>query len=101
MMKDNDLKKILIETPTVEASNAFKARMVQQLTGLRPASNQIVVIGSSAALSRKKNYFQSMILAMMLLATVLVMHDHQLNNHGELDELVPLSTMSELTLSTL
>lgn len=100
-MNDDDLKKILMELPSPVASTEFKARMVKQLKGIQPKSTQTVKVGSTLALTRKKNYFQSMILIMMLLATLLVVHDHQLNNHGEVDELVPLSTMSELTLSTL
>lgn len=98
-MKDEQLKELLLNEPAPKISKQFSAELFGRLNMLQ---GDVIEVNTSKnmTIALKRNYWQYLIMGLMILSTLTILNLHQKIDHVD-DELSRINLMTELTLSTL
>ncbi len=98
-MQDEQLKELLLNEPTPKMSKQFSVDLLGRLDMLQ---GDVIHVDTSKnmMIALKRNYWQYLIMGLMILSTLTILNLHHKIDHID-DELSRIDLMTELTLSTL
>jgi hypothetical protein len=98
-MQDEQLKELLLNEPAPKMSKQFSVDLLGRLDMLQ---GDVIHVDTSKnmMIALKRNYWQYLIMGLMILSTLTILNLHQKIDHVD-DELSRIDLMTELTLSTL
>ncbi len=98
-MQDEQLKELLLNEPTPKMSKQFSVDLLGRLDMLQ---GDVIHVDTSKnmMIALKRNYWQYLIMGLMILSTLTILNLHHKIDHID-DELSRIDMMTELTLSTL
>jgi hypothetical protein len=98
-MQDEQLKELLLNEPVPKMSKQFSVDLLGRLDMLQ---GDVIHVDTSKnmMIALKRNYWQYLIMGLMIISTLTILNLHQKTDHVD-DELSRIDLMTELTLSTL